>query len=291
MKTWQPDPTFYPSPRLAMKAPAEKLAYVASFDPDLKKPDAISVVDVDPKSSSYSKIIGQVDMPNAGDEAHHFGWNACSSCLCPNAPHPHVERRYLLVPGMRSSRIHVIDVKPDPTNPKIIKVIEPEEVAEKTGYTRPHTSHCGPEGIYFSALGNPDGDAPGGVFLLDHENFDVRGRWEVERGPQQLSYDFWWHLGYDTMVTSEWGTPKTFEDGLIPEVMANSQYGHRLHFWDLHKRRHVQEIDFGDRYQMALELRPAHDPTKPYGFVGVVSIWTTIAPRSGHGIETVGNGR
>ena len=26
---WQPDPTFYPSPRMAMEAPAEKLAYVA----------------------------------------------------------------------------------------------------------------------------------------------------------------------------------------------------------------------------------------------------------------------
>jgi selenium-binding protein 1 len=47
-------------------------------------------------------------MPNAGDELHHFGWNACSSCLCPNAPHPHVERRYLVVPGLRSSRIHIL---------------------------------------------------------------------------------------------------------------------------------------------------------------------------------------
>ena len=33
-------------------------------------------------------------MPNAGDELHHFGWNACSAALCPYAPHPHVERRY-----------------------------------------------------------------------------------------------------------------------------------------------------------------------------------------------------
>ena len=70
-------------------------------------------------------------MPNAGDELHHFGWNACSSCLCPNAPHPHVERRYLVVPGLRSSRIHILDTKPDPRKPKIVKVIEPEEVAEQ----------------------------------------------------------------------------------------------------------------------------------------------------------------
>jgi selenium-binding protein 1 len=40
MATWTPDPTFYPSPRLATQAPPEKLAYVASFDPTRKRPDA-----------------------------------------------------------------------------------------------------------------------------------------------------------------------------------------------------------------------------------------------------------
>jgi len=109
MATWQPDPSFYPSPRLAAKAPAETIAYVAAFDPDRKAPDAIAVVDVDPKSSSYSRIVGTIAATHAGDEFHHFGWNACSSCLCPNAPHPHVERRYLVVPGLRSSRIYILE--------------------------------------------------------------------------------------------------------------------------------------------------------------------------------------
>jgi len=206
MVTWQPDPSFYPSPRLAAKAPPEKLAYVAAFDPDRKSPDGIAVVDVDPSSPSYSRIVGTVAATNSGDEFHHFGWNACSSCLCPNAPHPHVERRYLVVTGLRSSRMYIFDTKPDPRAPKIVKVIEPQEIAEKTGYTRPHTVHCGPGGIYVAALGNKDGKAPGGVFVMDHESFEPLGRWEVDRGPQQLGYDAWWHLGYDTMVTSEWGT-------------------------------------------------------------------------------------
>ena len=279
---WKPDPSFYPSPRMAMKAKPEKLAYVAAFDPERKKPDAIAVVDVDPKSKTYSKIVGTTKMPNAGDELHHFGWNACSSCLCPNAPHPHAERRYLVVPGLRSSRIHILDTKPDPKKPKIVKVIEPEEVADKAGYTRPHTVHCGPEGIYVAALGNREGKGPGGVFLMDHETFEVRGQWEMDRGPQHFAYDAWWHLGHDTLVTSEWGTPDTFENGLIPEVLLGAKYGRRLHFWDLHKRKHLQTIDFGDKYQLVFELRPAHDPTKAYGFVNCVislenlssSIWT-----------------
>ena len=41
MATWVPDSSFYPSPRLAMKAAPETLAYVAAFDPDRKQPDAI----------------------------------------------------------------------------------------------------------------------------------------------------------------------------------------------------------------------------------------------------------
>src|SRR3977135_2289711 len=125
---WTPDPTFYPSPRMAMKAPAERLAYVAAFDPERKVPDGIAVVDVDPGSQSYSKIVNTIAMPNAGDELHHFGWNACSSCLCPNAPHPHSERRYLVVPGLRSSRIYVIDTQPDPKSPNIVRGMTPAAV-------------------------------------------------------------------------------------------------------------------------------------------------------------------
>ena len=30
------------------------------------------------------------------------------------------------------------------------------------------------------------------------------------------------------------------------------------------------EIDFGEEYQLVFELRPAHDPTKAYGFVNAV---------------------
>src|SRR6185312_7511316 len=118
----------YPSPRMAMKSAPEKLAYVAAFDPERKVPDEIAVVDVDPASQSYATIVGRTTMPNVGDELHHFGWNACSSTLCPNAPHPHVERRYLVVPGLRSSRIHILDTKLDPKRPAIVKVIEPRDV-------------------------------------------------------------------------------------------------------------------------------------------------------------------
>jgi selenium-binding protein 1 len=249
----------------------ETLAYMVTFDPTAKTPDALVTLDVDPKSKNYGKQAGHVEAPHKGDEFHHFGWNVCSSALCPYAPHPHLERRYLLVPGLRSSRIYVFDVKPNPKEPKLVHTIEANEIADRAGYSRPHTIHCGPDGIYVSALGAPDGNGPGGIFIIDHDTFTVKGRWELDRGPQQLAYDFWWHLGYDTAITSEWGTPNMVENGVIPETLLAGGYGHKLHIWDLPKRRHRQEIDLGAENQMVLELRPAHDPTKAYGFVGVVT--------------------
>lgn len=281
--SWKLDASFYPTPRDALAGPSERLAYVAMLaDAGNGKRDGIGVVDVDAASPSFGRLVGRVEFPHAGNELHHFGWNACSSHLCPYAPHAHVERRYLIVPGTHSSRIHVVDTQPDPRNPRLIKVIEGEEVMAKTGYAAPHTVHCGPDGIFVNALGAPDGGGPGGVFMLDHETFEVKGRWERDRGPQFLSYDFWWHLGQDTMITSEWGTPGMVTSGLNPELLLGGKYGNALHVWDLRRRTHKQVLKLGDQYQMVLELRPAHDPSRAYGFVGCVinledlssSIWT-----------------
>jgi selenium-binding protein 1 len=280
-----PDPTFYPSPRLAAKAPPETRAYVALLDASTPpRPDGMGVVDTDPASPTYGTFVERVDFPYVGDELHHFGWNACSSALCPYAPHPHVRRRYLIVPGIRSSRLYVLDTQGEggPGRPELVKVIEPETVFERTGYSRPHTVHCGPDGIYVSALGAPDGSAPGGIFLLDHDSLEPLGRWEIESGPQLLAYDFWWHLAHDVRVTSEWGTPDMVENGLDLDALVNRRYGRAVHIFDLRRRRHVQRLEVGPDDQMVLELRPAHDPRRTHGFVGVVtnvadlsaSVWT-----------------
>ncbi len=270
MPQWRPDPTFYASPELAMDAPSEELAYVVMLDPTKQRPDAMGVVDVNPQSPEYGRLVGQVDMPTPGDELHHFGWNACSSHLCGFAPNAHMERRYLVVPGIHSSRIHILDTKPNPRQPEIVKVIDGETIAARTGYSAPHTTHCGPDGIYINALGGADGEGPGGIFVMDHETFEITGKWEKDRGPQHLAYDFFWHLGQDTLITSEWGTPNMVTSGVNPELLLAGKYGNALHVWDMSKRTHKQKLELGPQYQMVLELRPAHNPRRPYGFAGVV---------------------
>src|SRR5881296_2000171 len=130
---------------------------------------------------------------------------------------------------------------------------------------------------------------------MDHLSFDVLGRWEIDRGPQNLAYDFWWHLGHDTMITSEWGTPNMVRDGVNPDILLKGGYGHQMHIWDFRRRCHLQALDLGAEQQMVLELRPAHNPTRAYGFVGVVvslkdlsaSIWLWSRADGKWGVRTV----
>ncbi|GAA0402048.1 selenium-binding protein SBP56-related protein [Streptomyces luteireticuli] len=265
-----PDPTIYRTPADAAAAPPEKLAYLVGFDRTAQRPDALFTLDTDPASASYGRVLHVSEVPGLGDELHHFGWNACSSALA-HAGHHHAERRWLLAPGLRSSRIHVFDTHPDPARPRLVRTIEAAELVDKAGYSRPHTLHCGPDGVLLSCLGGAHGaDGPGGVALLDHDTFDVLRAWETDRGPQRLAYDVWWHLRHDIAVTSEWGTPSMIEDGVDPELLLGRKYGHALHFWELGTGRHLQRVDLGDAHQMTLELRPAHDPKASWGFVGVV---------------------
>src|ERR1700755_3707019 len=116
------DPTFYRSPASAVAAEPEQIAYVAAFDPAGQAKDALAAVDCDPNSSTYGGVVGWAELPTAGNELHHFGWRRCSSALCheghggrhAGAHGEPLERRYLLVPGIRSSDTFVLDTKPDP---------------------------------------------------------------------------------------------------------------------------------------------------------------------------------
>ena len=97
----------YASPAEAVNAPREKLLYSIAIytGTGIQKPDYLATVDADPESPTYSQVIHRLEMPGIGDELHHMGWNACSSCNDDAS----MSRKYLLVPGVRSNNIHVVD--------------------------------------------------------------------------------------------------------------------------------------------------------------------------------------
>ena len=98
MELWRPDPTFYPSPKMAMQAPPETVAFVAMLNAENDgRPDALGVVDVNPASSSYGTMVGRVDMLDVEPAVDH--WKARGldmSVLLYNPPVPaRVARRWL----------------------------------------------------------------------------------------------------------------------------------------------------------------------------------------------------
>ncbi len=254
----------YETPQAAIEeATRESVAYVPALyvGTGIDAPDMLTVVDVDPDSSTYCDVIDRIEMPTVGDELHHFGWNACSSsCHVEGA-----ERRYLVVPGNRSSRIHIIDTK-DRENPELVNVIEPEEVFEYD-LSAPHTVHCIPEGqIMISMLGNADGDLPGG-FLLLNDDFEIEGRWDTP-GDIEMNYDYWYQPRRNVMVSSEWAAPKTYYPGFDVEDVEAGKYGQKLHFWNWEDRTVEQTIDLGEEGMIPLEVRFLHTPESDHAYVG-----------------------
>jgi selenium-binding protein 1 len=253
----------FATPADARKSPPEKLAYVVATyaNTGVNKPDYLATIDLDPTSKSYSQVIHRLPMPNIGDELHHFGWNACASC------HGTRARRYLIVPGFVSSRIHVIDTA-DAKAPKLTKVIEPKEIIEKTKLTAPHTVHCLADGnIMISMLGNEKGEGPGGFLLLD-DKFNVAGRWDLDSPGMRYNYDFWYQPRHNVMVSSEWAAPNTTRPGFKLDDVKAGKYGQHIHFWNWDKHVTTKSIDLGPAGLIPLEVRFHHDPASTHGFVG-----------------------
>jgi methanethiol oxidase len=252
-------PSFYASPREASQAPPEEFLYVACLHEGtgVDAPDFLAVVDVE-----EGRVIHEKPMPNVGDELHHYGWNRCSSAC--HGP----DRSHLIMPGFRSSRIHVVNVADDPRRPRVEKVIEPEEVVRATGYTRPHTVHCMPgDNVVLSMLGDADGNGAGGFACLDAKTFEIKGRWENGGERPPMNYDFWYQPRKNVLVSSEFGEPNAYEPGFDLEDVAKGRYGRRLHFWNLAERTLAQTIDLGEQGLVPLEIRWLHDPDAEEGFV------------------------
>ena len=173
------------------------------------------------------------------------------------------------MPGFRSSRIHIVNVADDPRQPRIEKVIEPDEMVRATGLTRPHTVHCMPgDNIVVSMLGDADGNGACGFAVLDARTFEIKGRWENGGPHPPLNYDFWYQPRQNVLASSEFGEPNAYEGGFDPADVAAGRYGSRLHFWNLAERTLEQTLELGDTGLVPLEIRWLHDPDADQGFVG-----------------------
>ena len=92
----------------------EKLLYIPAVVPDHSRTDYLVTVDCDPTSPTYSQVIHRLDL-GVGDELHHSGWNACSSCFDDTSK----SRKYLILPAMGSGDVHAVDTATNPRAPRL----------------------------------------------------------------------------------------------------------------------------------------------------------------------------
>lgn len=263
------------------KGEREKLLYIPAIIPDHSRPDYLVTIDCDLNSESYSQVIHRLEL-GVGDELHHSGWNACSSCYGDISK----RRSHLILPALGSGKIYAVDTFSDPGAPKLGTVVTAEEIQSATGLSYLHTSHCLADGnIMVSAMGDPEGRAKGDFILIDGDTYKVKGTWsEFTNGgggggdggvkpvgdgrSTTFGYDYWYQPRLNVMVSSGWGAPEAFSKGFNPADVAAGKYCSKIWFWDWSMRKVVQEVDLGPEGAVPLEVRFLHEPTAPHGYVG-----------------------
>lgn len=229
----------------------EKLLYVWTRDADGKESDFLSVVDADPKSGTYGKIVSMVPTGSAANEAHHFGYTA-------NADR-------ILGAGMFTNKLFVYDVATNPRSPKLINTVD----LNPTGYSGPHTMYAIPGGVMLAMLGKVDGGGPGALVEIDNDG-KFKQAWPVVRpdGQPGYMYDVGIKPEMNRMVTSSWAHPGHIKGGDHTE-----HSGKEVVVWDWNTKKitQVQEVDLAP-----LEVRWLHGPKGLGGFTNAAfggSVW------------------
>jgi methanethiol oxidase len=233
----------------------ESLLYVWTSDADTKQPDFLTVVDADPKSPGYGKIITTVPAGSTVDnEAHHFGYT--------------VNADRIFAGGLVSNRLFIYDVKTDPRHPTVIKTIP--DLGALSGYSGPHTYYAVPGGVMIAMLGSKDGTGPGALVRLDEQGNFVSALPAPNRPDDPgYMYDVGVKPELNRMVTSSWTHPHHFRGNPI----APENVGDAVVVWDW-KAGKVLQVEHLDK--MPLEVRWQHGPAARGGFIncaGASTIW------------------
>ena len=212
----------------------ERYLYVSTVAQSATDPDFIAVVGADPRRRDFGKVVNRIDMPNVGDELHHYGYS-------------HDQKR-LLVPGLFSGRINVFDVKGDGRRLSLRTVND--QLAATSGYVVPHgvMGHGVSHGrALVTMIGSAtDTTLPGGMVEIDDKTGafvghfgpgPVRGTGESE--PRYM-YDFESLPGANRGISTTFGSPAGCGGGIDPGCL-----GDEVAVWDVHERKVIQTANLG----------------------------------------------
>jgi selenium-binding protein 1 len=218
----------------------ERFLYVATIAQSATDPDFVAVIGADPRRSDFGKIVNRVDMPNVGDELHHFGYSA--------------DQRRLLVPGLFSNRVHVFKVKGDRRR-MALKAVN-DQLAAESGYVVPHGVMTMEGRSLVPMIGAAtDTTLPGGIVEID----DRTGAFERYFGPgpvrdtgdlgPKYMYDFAAVHEANRAISTTFGPPALCGAGIDPTCL-----GDEVSVWDFRREKVIQTADLGTN-SGALEVR------------------------------------
>jgi len=241
----------------------EKLLYVGTINQgDEKNPDMLLVIGTDPDNpAEYGKLIHRLDLPNIGDEVHHFGYNAA--------------RSKILIPGLFSSRMHIINLS-DPKHPYVESVYD--DLVEDSHYRDPHTVIALPNGNNLVTMLGADTEttAPGGLIEVCGEtgeylrDFGPSAKRDHRKVGPSYMYDAGFKPELNRMITTTFGWPKDIEG---PINVAG--FGDEISVWDLRKEKVIQRVKISPN-SGALEVRWFNGHAVPIGYTnapGTSEIW------------------
>ena len=240
----------------------ERYIYVSTVAQSRTDPDFIAVIGADPRRPDFGKIVNRVDMPNVGDELHHYGYSA--------------DQKRLLVPGLFSSRLHVFDVKGGGKHLRLRTVND--QLAAKSGYVVPHGVMAQSRGrALVTMIGAATGTTlPGGIVEIDDKTGAfVRhygpgpARAPGELGPTYM-YDFETLPEANRGISTTFGSPAGVAAGIDPSAL-----GDEVAVWDLRQRKVIQTADLG-QHSGALMVHWVMEPGVRRAFInapGTSAIW------------------
>ncbi len=240
----------------------ERFLYVATIAQSASDPDFVAVVGANPDRDDFGEIVNRVDMPNVGDELHHFGYSA--------------NQRRLIVPGLFSNRIHVFDIGRDGKSMTLRAVND--QLAASSGYVVPHSVIATRPGrALVTMIGAATGDTkPGGIVRID----DATGAFEgyfgpgPERGSETLGpeymYHFEAHREANRGISTTFGPPALCGAGIDPACLGGT-----VAVWDLRREEVIQKADLG-AHSGALEVRFLDEPGTRRALInapGTSAVW------------------
>jgi selenium-binding protein 1 len=219
----------------------ERFLYTATIAQSATDPDFVTVIGADPRRPDFGKIVNRIDMPNVGDELHHIGYSA--------------DQERLIVPGLFSNRIHILDIKGGGKRMAFRAVND--QLATKSGYIIPHsviaTSHG--RAIVTMLGAATDTTEPGGIVEISDFTGAFKGHFgpgpvrdPSDLGPKYM-YDFDSLAEANRGISTTFGPPALCGGGIDPACL-----GGEVSVWNLRHEKVIQVADLGAN-SGALEVR------------------------------------